>query len=146
MTRERTLPRLREFIEEGGTVVAIGSSATNLAAFLGLPIESQLAEEGAALPRTKFYVPGSLLSVRVDTTHALAAGMPSRVDAFFDDSPVWRLGADAAAKGVRAFAWYDGATPLRWGGRGGSAISRTASRPSRRASARGASCCSGRRS
>ncbi|MBV9879578.1 MAG: peptidase [Gemmatirosa sp.] len=115
VTTERTLPRIREFVEQGGTVVAIGSSATNLAAFLQLPIESQLVENGAPLPRTKFYVPGSLLSARVDTTNALAAGLPGRVDVFFDDSPVFRLGADAAAKGVRAFAWYDGATPLRSG-------------------------------
>ncbi len=57
VTAERTLPKVREFIEKGGTVIAIGSSATNLAAFLRLPIESQLVENGAPLPRTKLYIP-----------------------------------------------------------------------------------------
>ena len=59
MTVDKTLPKIREFIEKGGTVIAIGQSATNLAAFLKLPIESHLVENGAPLPRTKFYVPGS---------------------------------------------------------------------------------------
>ena len=45
----------------------IGSSATNLAAYLKLPIENQLVENGAPLPRTKFYVPGSVLTGAVDT-------------------------------------------------------------------------------
>ena len=115
VTRERTLPKLREFVEQGGTVIAIGSSATNLAAYLQLPIESQLTENGAPLPRTKFYVPGSVLRAHVDTTSAVAFGMPSDVDVFFDDSPVFRLRPDAAAKGVRPVAWFDSKTPLRSG-------------------------------
>ena len=69
VTIDKTLPKIREFIEKGGTVIAIGSSATNLAAFLKLPIESQLVENGAPLPRTKLYVPGSVLSARVDTSN-----------------------------------------------------------------------------
>jgi hypothetical protein len=115
MTTERTIPRLREFIENGGTVVAIGRSAENLAAHLRLPIESHLMENGAPLPRTRFYVPGSVLSVRVDNSHPVAQGMPERVDVFFDESPVFRLGASAAAQGVKPIAWYDSRTPLRSG-------------------------------
>ncbi|HLG05812.1 MAG TPA: M14 family metallopeptidase, partial [Gemmatimonadales bacterium] len=37
VTVENTVPRIREFIENGGTVVAIGTSASNLAAHLKLP-------------------------------------------------------------------------------------------------------------
>lgn len=115
ITADTTIPKLREFIANGGTVVAIGSSATNLAAYLGLPIENHLVENGEPLPRTKFYVPGSVLSVRVDTTHAVAYGMPSRVDVFFDDSPVFRLAPGAEAQGVKVIAWFDSKTPLRSG-------------------------------
>ncbi|MEO7457160.1 MAG: peptidase, partial [Gemmatimonadaceae bacterium] len=115
MSIDRTLPRIREFIEKGGTVVTIGSSATNLAAFLKLPIESQLAENGVALPRTKFYVPGSVLSARVKTDDPIGWGMAEHTNMFFDDSPVFKLGADAAAKGVHAIAWFDSKTPLRSG-------------------------------
>jgi len=115
ITVERTLPRLREFIEKGGTVIAIGSSATNLAAFLRLPIESQLVENGAPLPRTKLYIPGSVLSSRVDVSNPVANGMSEHTDVFFDDSPVFKLGADAAAARVRTIAWFDSKTPLRSG-------------------------------
>jgi hypothetical protein len=41
--------------------------------------------------------------------------MPERVDVFFDDSPVFRLGARAAEQGVKAIAWFDSETPLRSG-------------------------------
>jgi hypothetical protein len=115
VTVEKSLPRLREFIEKGGTVIAIGSSATNLAAFLKLPVESQLVENGAPLPRTKFYVPGSVLSSRVDLSNPVANGMTEHTDVFFDDSPVFKIGADSTAARIRTIAWYDSKTPLRSG-------------------------------
>jgi hypothetical protein len=112
MTHARTLPQLRTFVENGGTVVAIGSSAVNLAQFLDLPVGSHLVEDGRALPRTKYYVPGSLLRARVDTTHALARGAAENTTFYFDNSPVFRLGADADARGVRPIAWFDSGEPL----------------------------------
>jgi len=115
VTIDKTLPKVREFIERGGTVIAIGTSAANLAAFLKLPIENQLAENGTALPRTKFYVPGSVLSSRIDTSQPVAQGMAEHTDLFFDDSPVFKLGPDAAAQGVTPIAWFDSRTPLRSG-------------------------------
>ncbi|HEU5217371.1 MAG TPA: M14 metallopeptidase family protein, partial [Gemmatimonadales bacterium] len=115
VTAEKTLPKLKEFLENGGTVLAIGSSATNLAAFLGLPLENQLVENGAPLPHTKVYIPGSVLSARVDATAPAGYGMSEHTDVFFDDSPVWKLGAGAAAVGLTPIAWYDGKQPLRSG-------------------------------
>jgi hypothetical protein len=115
VTAERTILALKTFIENGGTVIAIGGSATNLATFLQLPVESQLVENGAALPRTKLYIPGSVLSIRVDNTHPLGYGMNEHTDTFFDDSPVFKLTGDAAAKGVKTVAWFDSKTPLRSG-------------------------------
>ncbi|HEV8599254.1 MAG TPA: M14 metallopeptidase family protein [Gemmatimonadales bacterium] len=112
---EKTLPRLREFLEQGGSVIAIGSSATNLAAFLGLPLENQLVENGTPLPRTKLYIPGSVLSARIDLTQPAAFGMSEHTDVFFDDSPVWKLGANARAAGITPIAWYDSKQPLRSG-------------------------------
>ena len=58
MTTDATLPPLRQFIEGGGTVIAIGDSAVNLAAWLKLPVENHLVENGAPLPRAKYFVPG----------------------------------------------------------------------------------------
>jgi hypothetical protein len=112
---ERTMPQLKAFVEAGGTIVAIGTSAVNLAEFLELPIGDHLVENGRPLPRTTFYVPGSVLSVRVDSTQGAAFGMAGRADVFFDASPVFRLGPDAAARGVSPVAWFDSAEPLRSG-------------------------------
>ncbi len=115
VTIDKTLPKIREFIEQGGTVIAIGTSAANLAAFLKLPLENHLSANGTPLPRTKVYVPGSVLSSRVDTSQPAAHGMAEHTDFFFDDSPVFRLGADAATQGVTPIAWFDSRTPLRSG-------------------------------
>ncbi|HEX5217433.1 MAG TPA: M14 metallopeptidase family protein [Vicinamibacterales bacterium] len=112
---DRTIPQLKAFVENGGTIVAIGGSATNLARALSLPIENHLVENGTALPNTKFYAPGSVLRAKVDTTRPVAAGVKEHADFFFDNSPVWTLGANAAAAGVRPIAWFDSATPLRSG-------------------------------
>jgi len=70
---------------------------------------------GAPLPRTKFYVPGSLLSTAVDATNPYAQGITEHVDMFFDDSPAFALGPQAAAAGVTRLAWYGSKAPLHSG-------------------------------
>jgi hypothetical protein len=108
---EKTLPRIKEFIENGGTVIAIGESSATLAAHLRLPIENYLVEDGRPLPRTKYYIPGSILSAKIDTAHPIAHGMPERSDMFFDNSPVFKLGGES----VKGIAWFDTKSPLRSG-------------------------------
>jgi hypothetical protein len=115
VTVDRTIPQLKAFIENGGTVVAIGGSATNLARHLGLAIENHLMENGQPLTQQKYYVPGSVLRAHVDTTHPVAAGLKENTDFFFDNSPVWKLGAQAASQNLRPIAWFDSPTPLRSG-------------------------------
>ena len=87
------MPQIREFIENGGTVDRDRHSAMNLAQQLKLPVENQLVENGAPLPASKFYVPGSVLTGKVDPTDPLATGMSERTDLFFDNSPVFKLGS-----------------------------------------------------
>jgi hypothetical protein len=115
VSADRTIPQIRTFIENGGTVVALSDSAMNLAQQLKLPIENHLMENGDEIPASKFFVPGSVLSAKVDTTHPLAAGMSERTDFFFDNSPVFKLGPGAEAAGIRAFARFDSPAPLRSG-------------------------------
>jgi hypothetical protein len=115
MTLDKTMPKIREFIERGGTVITIGGSSTNIASYLKLPLENHLAENGTPLPRTKFYSPGSLITSRVDTSHSVGQGMTEHADVFFDDSPVFKLGPEATAAGVKPIAWYDSKTPLHSG-------------------------------
>ena len=119
ITADKTIPQLKKFLEDGGTIITIGSS-TNLAYHLGLPLMDKLVEKTSSgeekeLPREKFYVPGSVMEVKVDNSTAVAAGLPEKVDVFFDESPVFTLGADAATKGVKAVATYDSPHTLRSG-------------------------------
>ncbi|MBI4420082.1 MAG: peptidase [Gemmatimonadetes bacterium] len=115
VTTDKTLPAIRQFIENGGAAIAIGSSSSALAGFLGLPVSNHLSEGGQALPATKFYVPGSVLQVEVDNTQPLGAGLETTVDVLYDNSPAFRLAPDAAAKGARRVAWFGSKSPLRSG-------------------------------
>jgi hypothetical protein len=114
----KTVPALRQFVEEGGTLVAVGGS-TELAIALGLPVSSALetrTDKGPQpLSREQFYIPGSVLRVRVDNTTPLGYGLEPDVDVFFDRSPVFKLDADAAARDIRRVAWFASASPLRSG-------------------------------
>jgi len=116
---QRSIPAIRDFLEQGGNVVSIGTSS-RLGDMLGLPVYNALVErtptgDERTLPAEKFYVPGSILSVAVDNSTGIAAGQPSRLDVFYDNSPAFRLGPDAALKGVRPVAWFDSDKPLRSG-------------------------------
>ncbi len=118
VTVAKTVPELKKFAENGGTIVTIGSS-TNLAYHFGLPIKNALVEivNGGErpLPREKYYVPGSILDARVDNTTPLAYGMEERAFVMFDESPAFRLEPEASLKGVKPVVWYDSPTPLRSG-------------------------------
>jgi hypothetical protein len=116
---DQTVPHIKAFLDAGGEVLAIGSS-TRLGYMLNLPVKNALVEKTASgeekeLPGEKYYIPGSLLEVAVDTTASVAWGSPRNVNVMFDESPAFRLDADAAAKGLRTIAWYDSPTPLRSG-------------------------------
>ena len=111
---------VRKFVEAGGVVIAAGSAARIVAASLQLPVSDYLVERQPGQPdrplsSDKFYVPGSILRVAVDTTAPSAAGSEDHIDVFFNNSPVFRLAPNAAARGIRPVMWFDTATPLRSG-------------------------------
>ena len=64
------------------------------------------------MTREAFYVPGSILRVRVDNTTPLGYGFEPEVDMFFEHSPVFRISTESAARRV---AWFAGPSPLRSG-------------------------------
>jgi hypothetical protein len=119
VTIDKTIPQLKRFAEEGGAIIAYGGSAV-LGRHLGLPVSDHLVEmtsTGAerALPRDKYYIPGSILKVAVDNTSPLAWGFEKQVDVMFDNSPVLHLGPSAVMNGVRPVAWFAGKESLRSG-------------------------------
>ncbi len=115
LTVAATIPKLLEFLNAGGTILAVGS-ATDLGIQLQLPIANALVDSsGRALPRTRFYVPGSILSMRVDTTSALAQGLRPVTDFYYDNAEAFRLLPAAESRGVKRVVWIDSPTPLRSG-------------------------------
>jgi Zinc carboxypeptidase len=119
-TANDTGPALKKFVEDGGTIIAVGRSAANLSELFGLPIGNHLTERGAdgrlhQVPSEKFYVPGSVLSAAVDTSIPVAQGITNPVDVFYDNGPVFSLEPEAAIKGIKPVAWFASAAPLRSG-------------------------------
>lgn len=115
VTSDRTIPQLLAFLRDGGTIIAIGSS-TNLATHAGLPMSDHIVDgKGERLGREQYYIPSSVLSVKMDNSRPLAWGMNDRVDIFFSNSPVFRLKPDSDRQGVTPVAWFDSDRPLRSG-------------------------------
>ena len=119
VTLDKTAPQLQKFVEEGGTVLAIGSS-TEFGRYLGLPVANALAdilEDGSEKPfsQDKYYIPGSVLRVKVDNTMPVAYGVPQDLDIMFSNNPVFKLLPNAAQQGVLPVAWFPSSDPLRSG-------------------------------
>jgi hypothetical protein len=88
---------LREFVETGGTLVFLNRASNFAIEQFKLPVRNVVA----GLPRTEFYVPGSILRIELDTTHPIAQGMPKETIAWAEDSPVFEV-ADVAGSSVPA--------------------------------------------
>ncbi|MBC7417763.1 MAG: peptidase, partial [Pedobacter sp.] len=119
ISQDKSIPQLKAFLAAGGEIVAIGT-ATNLAAHLDLPVRNAMVELVAGaekkLPAEKYYVPGSVLNVSLDKTQPANWGMESTADVYFDNSPVFKLSADAVSSGkVKPLAWFANSAPLRSG-------------------------------
>ena len=110
LTSEKSVPALREFLEKGGAVIAIGSS-TALGGELGLPLADFLVDDdGEPLRRDDYFTPGSIHDIRVEHGSPVTHGLGDRVNVLHSHSPVYRI-EDGAAN-VRRLAWYDTAEPL----------------------------------
>jgi len=113
---------LRAFLEQGGHIVATGSSSS-LAISLGLPVTSHLVTDDGnggrrALRSQEYYIPGSVLQVAVDPTRPAARGLNPRLDLYFsdgrwDNAPVFDLSANDAR--LRPVLWFESDAPLRSG-------------------------------
>ncbi|MBS1620601.1 MAG: peptidase [Bacteroidetes bacterium] len=119
ITADTSVPQLKKFLEEGGRIITIGSSA-NLAYHLGLPVSNALVEidNGVErnLPEIKYFIPGSILSAMVDNNDPAAWGMDKTTDVYFDNSPVFDVKPEALNKGdVKPLLWFGAGDPLRSG-------------------------------
>ena len=85
---------LREFVNQGGTLVAMDRAGELPLTAFDLPIRNVTREQRD----TDFYIPGSLLRIAIDPTHPVAYGMPAEAAAFFIHSPAFALSDRSAAQ------------------------------------------------
>lgn len=115
VTADTTLPKINQFLAEGGSVVAIGSS-TGIAHYNNLPLSNHMVNsKGVPLAREEYYIPASVLQVKINNTLPITFGLPERLDVLFENSPVFRLKPDADKNGITPIAWFDSDKPLRSG-------------------------------
>lgn len=74
---------LRDFVDGGGTLIALNDACAFAIAALELPVTDALD----GLSTRDFYAPGSILRLRLDTDHPLADGMPAETIAWFESGP-----------------------------------------------------------
>lgn len=124
LTKEKSVPELKKFMEAGGNVVAVGAS-TSLAFDLGLPVTNALIEKlpdgrERNLSGDKYYIPGSILKAQLDSSHPANWGMGESAQMVFNNSPVFNLVPNALLQGVKPLAWFGPESPLvsgwAWGG------------------------------
>jgi hypothetical protein len=99
---DRGAASLREFVGDGGTLVAWDDAARYCIRHLAIPVTNVLA----SLTHSEFFAPGSLLEIEVDTEDPIGWGMPSRAAALFMSGPAFR--SDEA----QAIASYATSDPL----------------------------------
>jgi hypothetical protein len=78
---------LREFVTAGGTLVLLNRACDFAIEHFGLPVRDVVA----GLPKTEFYVPGSILRIELNMSHPIARGMPYQTIAWAEDSPVFEV-------------------------------------------------------
>jgi len=107
---------LREFVEAGGTLVCLNRASDFAIEQFKLPLRDVVD----GLPRTDFYVPGSILRIELDTNDPIAKGMPKESIAWAENSPafeliegdfLWESGANrrnfkAPPANIHVIGWY----------------------------------------
>jgi hypothetical protein len=103
---EEGVKQLRAFIVQGGTVVFLNRASEFAIDQLKLPLRNVVA----GLPRTDFYVPGTILRLELDTTHPIAKDMPTETIAWAENSPVFEVvqnpSGDVPAANVKIVGRY----------------------------------------
>ena len=67
---EQGVKELRKFVEQGGTLVLLNRASEFAIEQFKLPVRNVVA----GLPRSEFYVPGSILRIELDAAHPIGGG------------------------------------------------------------------------
>jgi hypothetical protein len=100
---EQGVKALREFVEAGGTLVCLNRASDFAIEQFKLPVRDVVD----GLPRTDFYVPGSILRIQLNPSDPITKGMPQELIAWVENSPVFELSDNFFGfPWGKVLAWY----------------------------------------
>ena len=102
---------LRDFVTEGGTLIAMGDSTEFAVRTFALPVKDVVA----GLSRSQFSCPGSLLRILVDSHHPVAYGMPGEATAVFEGNSAFEPAPGFSYTNLKVIARYPGDEVLQSG-------------------------------
>ena len=87
----RALDGVNLCVARGEVVAVMGPSGSGKSTLLNLigALDLPITDVTASLAREDFYAPGSILRLQLDTTSALAAGMPAQSIAWVESGPAF---------------------------------------------------------
>lgn len=92
---ETGVEKVREFVEQGGTLVTFNNASLFAIEKLNLPVENALT----GLRGDQFFCSGCLVEVEIaDATHPVVAGLPHEVTVMFERGPAFRTKRDFQGK------------------------------------------------
>ena len=99
----RGVANLEAIVKAGGTLVALDRATSLPLSAFDLPIRNVTAR----LRNSEFYVPGTIVRLKVDPSNPLAYGMPAEAAAFLMHSPAFAIDPGASADVAAAYPTHD---------------------------------------
>jgi hypothetical protein len=88
-------------VEQGGTLICLNRASDFAIEQFKLPVRNVVD----GLPRTEFYVPGSILRIELKANDPITKGMPKESIAWVENSPVFEV-LELSTLEMRVIAWY----------------------------------------
>lgn len=93
---------LRQFVDNGGTLIAMGEASNLLVDKLPLPVK----ELKRTLNREQHFAPGTIVNLQVDTSHPMGLGVAPDTYGFYINSPFFQLMEGFSSQKVSVVARY----------------------------------------
>lgn len=106
------LQALKDFVNHGGTLIALGEASNLLVDKWPLPVK----ELKRTLTREQHYAPGTIVNLQVDTTHPIGLGSAADTYGYYINSPFFQLTEGFSSQKVSVVARYpnSGAKASGW--------------------------------
>jgi hypothetical protein len=93
---------LRAFVNEGGTLIALGAASDFAIEKFPVPVRNVKG----GLTRDEHFAPGTILRIQIDAQHPVGFGMPAETYGFYNNSPFFTLVEGFASQRPTVVARY----------------------------------------